>query len=103
MPLIPGMGYLTNGLCIFKSGPVANEPSKARIVMENQFDTQGLGCGQLVFELHKRVTQLAPGERLEVIAHEPSVRIDLMAWCRMTGHTLISDDHPIYMIERKKD
>ena len=66
-----------------------------------QFDTEGLGCGQLVFELHKRVMQLAPDGRIEVIAHEPSTRIDLLAWCRMTGHILVTEDHPIYVIQRK--
>ena len=70
--------------------------------MDSQFDTQGLGCGQLVFELHRRISELAPGERLEVIAHEPSVRIDLLAWCRMTGHTLVSEDHPVYLIARRE-
>ncbi len=67
-----------------------------------QFDTEGLGCGRLVFELHQRVMQLEPGERLEVIAHEKSTKIDLLAWCRMTGHILISEDYPTYVIERKK-
>lgn len=70
--------------------------------MEHQFDTQGLGCGRLVFELHKRITEMEPGERLEVIAHEPSTRIDLLAWCRMTGHVLVSEDYPHYVIERKR-
>lgn len=67
-----------------------------------QFDTEGLGCGRLVFELYKRVRQLKPGERIEVIAHEASTRIDLVAWCNMTGHTMVSEDHPIYIIERKQ-
>ncbi len=70
--------------------------------MANQFDTEGLGCGQLVFELHKRIIQLKPGERLEVLAREPSTKIDLMAWCRMTGHELVSEDYPLYVIERKQ-
>jgi len=70
--------------------------------MENQFDTQGMGCGQLVFELHKRIQQIAPGERLEVIARNQGAEIDLQAWCRMTGNLMISSKHPIYLIERKK-
>jgi len=81
---------------------LAQAHENTRCMMENRFDTEGLGCGQLVFELHKRVVLLKPGERLEVIAHEKSTKIDLLAWCRMTGHILISEDYPTYVIERKK-
>jgi hypothetical protein len=27
----------------------------------------------------------------------------LPAWCRMTGHILVSADHPVYVIQRKTD
>lgn len=47
--------------------------------------------------------QMKPGEQLEVIAHSPGAPADLPAWCRMTGHTLISADHPVYVIQRKED
>jgi tRNA 2-thiouridine synthesizing protein A len=47
--------------------------------------------------------QMKPGEQLEVIARSPGAPADLPAWCRMTGHTLISADHPVYVIQRKED
>ena len=25
------------------------------------------------------------------------------AWCRLTGHTLVAADHPVYVIRRKND
>ncbi len=62
-----------------------------------------MGCGQLVFELRSRLNKLQPGSRLEVVAHDPGAPTDLPAWCRMTGHQLVSADHPVYVIQRKPD
>jgi tRNA 2-thiouridine synthesizing protein A len=60
-----------------------------------------MGCGRLVFQLSRRVSEMSPGETLEVVARDPGARTDLPAWCRMTGHTLVSSDHPTYVIQRK--
>ena len=60
-----------------------------------------MGCGQLVFELHRRMNRMSPGDRLEIIARDPGAPTDLPAWCRMTGHTLLSADHPVYVIQCK--
>jgi tRNA 2-thiouridine synthesizing protein A len=62
-----------------------------------------MGCGQLVFELHLRVSRMKPGDRLELVARDPGAPTDLPAWCRMTGHTLVSADPPRYVIQRKAD
>jgi tRNA 2-thiouridine synthesizing protein A len=62
-----------------------------------------LGCGQLVFELRRQLEGVEPGETLEVITREPGAPEDLPAWCRMTGHALVSADHPTYVIRRKTD
>jgi tRNA 2-thiouridine synthesizing protein A len=62
-----------------------------------------MGCGQLVFELRRRLLELKPGERLELIAQSPGAPTDLPAWCRMTGHTLVLADHPVYVIQRSQD
>ncbi|MGD8897082.1 MAG: sulfurtransferase TusA family protein [Acidobacteriota bacterium] len=71
--------------------------------MEQRWDAGETGCGQLVFELRLRVNGLKPGDRLEVIARDPGAPTDLPAWCRMTGHTLLSAQHPVYVIERRSD
>lgn len=62
-----------------------------------------MGCGQLVFELRRRMNQMKPGDTLEVIAHSAGAPADLPAWCRMTGNTLVSAAHPVYVIQRKED
>ncbi len=60
-----------------------------------------MGCGQLVFELSRRVKAMAPGERLELTALDPGAISDLPAWCRMTGNEMVSANHPVYVIERQ--
>ena len=62
-----------------------------------------LGCGQLVFELHRKLHEVSPGDSLEVVTHDTGAPVDLPAWCRMTGHTLVSAEHPVYVIRRKTD
>ena len=70
--------------------------------MAKRWDAGETGCGQLVVELRRRVEALEPGEHLEVVSHEPGAAIDLPAWCRMTGHRLISADPPRYVIARRE-
>ena len=62
-----------------------------------------MGCGQLVFELKVRLQSMEPGERIEVVALSPGAPTDLPAWCRMTGHELVSAEHPVYVIQRRGD
>jgi len=71
--------------------------------MSERWDAGETGCGQLVFELRLRVNRMKAGESLEVIANGPGAPVDLPAWCRMTGHTLVSANHPVYVIRRKAD
>jgi tRNA 2-thiouridine synthesizing protein A len=68
-----------------------------------RFDAGDMGCGQLVFELSARMKRLTPGDRLELVARDPGAPTDLPAWCRMTGHRLVSANHPVYVIERKEN
>ena len=62
-----------------------------------------LGCSQLASELRRQLDGVDPGDCLEVVTHDPGAPVDLPAWCRMTGHTLVSADHPVYVIRRKTD
>lgn len=63
------------------------------------WDAGDMGCGRLVMELKNRVNRLSPGDRIEIVALDPGAPVDLPAWCRMTGNTMISADHPRYVIE----
>ena len=59
------------------------------------------GCAQLIVGLNERLEQLNSGEILEVISRNAGASIDIFVWCRMTGHRLLSDAHPVYVIQRK--
>jgi TusA-related sulfurtransferase len=68
-----------------------------------RWEAKDLGCGQMVFELARQLETVDPGDLLEVVTHEPGAAVDLPAWCRMTGHTLVSSDAPVYVIRRRTE
>lgn len=65
-----------------------------------RWDAGETGCSRLIVGVRRELELLDRGELLEVIAREPSASIDLLVWCRMTGHELISEAHPVYIIQR---
>ena len=69
---------------------------------DTQWDAGELGCGELVLELRLRMEAMHPGQLLQLIARDPGAPADLPAWCRMTGHTLLSAAPPVYLIRRKE-
>jgi tRNA 2-thiouridine synthesizing protein A len=71
-------------------------------VSDAEWDAGDMGCGDLVLELRARVEALVAGRVLRLTARDPGARADIPAWCRMTGHALVSAQHPIYLIRRKE-
>ena len=65
-----------------------------------RWDAGETGCSQLIVGLRRRLAQLDPGETLEVVARDAGAPIDLWVWCRMTGHQVIFEAHPSYVIRR---
>jgi len=66
------------------------------------WDAGDLGCGDLALELRLRLEAMRPGQILRLTARDGGAPADIPAWCRMTGHTLIAEQHPIYYIRRKE-
>lgn len=52
--------------------------------------TMGMKCPRPLLEIHRAIKEISPGERLEVAADDPAFRLDVEAWCRRTGHKLLS-------------
>jgi NifU-like protein involved in Fe-S cluster formation/TusA-related sulfurtransferase len=55
------------------------------------WDAGDLACGELVIDLRRRL-MVRPGKILRVVSSDPGAPEDIPAWCRMTGHELISFD-----------
>ena len=47
------------------------------------------GCGQLLMSVMFAMRELQAGQTLLVTAYDPAAPVDLAAWCRMTGNTLV--------------
>ena len=60
-------------------------PSPAPVVVDGGDRT----CVALLIELRARITQLAPGTVIHLIATDPAAPLDLAAWCHLTGHTYL--------------
>ena len=67
-----------------------------------EWNAGDLGCGELVLELRRRLQAMPAGHVLRLEAHDPGAPADIPAWCRMTGHTLVLAQHPVYLIRRKE-
>ena len=76
--------------------------AEVRRAADREWNAGELGCGELVLELRLRLDEMAPGQVLRVTALDPGAPADLPAWCRMTGHTLVNQQHPVYLIRRKE-
>lgn len=42
-----------------------------------------------VIRVQARVSELAPGDVLEVLCTDPGTRSDIPAWCRINGHRVL--------------
>lgn len=69
---------------------------------DGEWNAGDMGCGELVLELRLRLQSMKPGEILRLTARDPGAPEDLPAWCRLTGHVLLSSNHPEYWIQRKE-
>lgn len=76
-------------------------PSGSR--QTTDWDAGDLGCGELVMQLRLRMKNLPAAGVIRVTATDPAAPEDLPAWCRLTGHTMIAADHPVYIIRRREE
>lgn len=84
-----------------RSNPSA--ASGAALETARHWHAGGAGCGALVMGLKREIGRIRPGEQLRVTALDAAAFIDIAAWCQMTGHELIVERHPTYVVERKDD
>jgi tRNA 2-thiouridine synthesizing protein A len=78
-------------------------PDQAAPPFDADWDAADLGCGDLVLRLRFRLRAMRAGEVIRVRALDPGAPVDLPAWCRLTGETLLyADPHAkLYYIRRE--
>ncbi|MDD3966113.1 MAG: DsrE/DsrF/DrsH-like family protein [Candidatus Neomarinimicrobiota bacterium] len=57
-----------------------------------QLDCSGLQCPGPIMKVFETMNTLKEGDTLEVSASDPGFARDIVAWCRRTGNTLISNE-----------
>jgi len=67
-----------------------------------EWDAGNMGCGELLLELKSRLQALLPGQWFRLTAWDPGAVEDIPSWCRLTGHSLIQAQHPVYVIRREE-
>ncbi|WP_297360763.1 sulfurtransferase TusA family protein [Acidiferrobacter sp.] len=55
-------------------------------------DVRGLCCAQPIIALARELKGMASGEVLQVLADKDSMRKDVPAFCRQTGHILLESE-----------
>lgn len=69
---------------------------------DQEWDAGEMGCGELVMKLKIKLSEMKGGECLKVTALDEGAPEDMPAWCKLTGHTLVSAQHPYYLIRKKE-
>jgi TusA-related sulfurtransferase len=76
------------------------------ITINKSIDLKGLLCPMPVIKVAKAIRELSVGETLEGIATDPAIAADIPAWCRTTGHELVSMEneagHMHFIIRKTK-
>ncbi len=57
---------------------------------DRELDTRGLNCPIPILRAKKAITELGGGQVLRVTATDPGSVKDFEAFCRQTGHELVS-------------
>ena len=68
----------------------ASAPQDGAMAAETLLDVKGMNCPLPVLRANRALRGMAPGERVRVLATDRAAVADFRAFCRETGHTLVS-------------
>lgn len=54
-----------------------------------ELDCKGLNCPMPIVKISRAIKPLAVGDRLRVLASDPSFKADVEAWAKRLGHALV--------------
>lgn len=71
-------------------------------------DAPGMACVSLTPKIKYELTPLSSGDLIEVRNDDPSSRLGVPAWCRLTGHDLVDvievdADRTTFLIRKKEN
>jgi tRNA 2-thiouridine synthesizing protein A len=79
-----------------------NERAASNWQADAFYDAGDRGCASGALDaIADCIHRLAPNQTLEIRATDPSVTVDLAAWCRLTGHSLVMHAGDRYLIRHK--
>jgi len=58
-----------------------------------RLDCSGMQCPGPIMKVFENMKNMKDGEVMEVSASDPGFARDIVAWCRRTGNTLVSNEH----------
>lgn len=68
-------------------------------------DARGLYCPEPVMLLHKKIREVQAGQRIRVLATDPSTERDIAKFCNFLDHQLLEavtvDDEYHFLLEKK--
>jgi tRNA 2-thiouridine synthesizing protein A len=67
------------------------------------WDAGDLACGPMLLALRGRLERLAPGQVFRLVTRDEGAPVDVPAWCRLTGHSLVAASPPEFYLVRRKD
>ena len=73
------------------------------MVHHEEWDAGDLACGPMLLVLKRRLEGLTPGMVLRLVTRDEGAPVDVPAWCRLTGHSLLEFEHPVYYLSPRKD
>ena len=110
-----GVRHTETSLIIWSAGisdpEVENQVSKSKDAVpveapvfnaEQWYNAGNKGCAAgPMDEIAVMMRGMETGQKLEIFATDPTVAVDLAAWCRMTGHALVEQRGSHYLVEHK--
>lgn len=63
-----------------------------------ELDERGRLCPLPVIALARAAAELPAGGVVRMLADDPAAHVDVAAWCRMRGHTLLSAFEGTYVV-----
>ncbi|WP_322785645.1 sulfurtransferase TusA family protein [Cellulosimicrobium cellulans] len=70
----------------------APPPAASSGASGDMVDARGLRCPLPVIRLAAAARDRAPGARFTVWSTDPAARLDVPAWARMRGHTVVAEE-----------